>query len=137
MRHRGSSGPMCGPSGAKQGRRRSCAQVADHPAQSRGPSAPPQRAPPGGTPLVICAAQIGDNTVVQSFSSCFSPNKLNTLSLPISSHLINPTPQHHHEGFLLLVLHRLIQQGLPSLDYSALIEDILLPSCCCPPPLIQ
>jgi hypothetical protein len=61
LRHRGSSDPMRGPSGATQGRRRSCAQVADHPAQSRGPSAPLQRATPGDTPLVIGAAQIGVN----------------------------------------------------------------------------
>jgi hypothetical protein len=52
-----------GLSGAKQGRRRSCAQVVDRPAQSHGPSVPPQWAPPGGTPRVIGAAQIGANTL--------------------------------------------------------------------------
>jgi hypothetical protein len=31
--------------------------------RSHGPSAPPQRAPPGGTPLVIGTAQIGANTL--------------------------------------------------------------------------
>jgi hypothetical protein len=63
MHHRGPSGPVRGSSGATQGRRRSCAQVADHPTQSGGPSVPPQRAPPGGTTLVIGAAQIGVNTL--------------------------------------------------------------------------
>jgi hypothetical protein len=59
--HHGSSGPVRGPSGATQGRRRSCIQVTDRPGQSHGPSAPPQWTPPDGTPLVIGAAQIGVN----------------------------------------------------------------------------
>jgi hypothetical protein len=53
LRHRGPFDPMCGPSGVKQGRRRSCAQAADRPAQSHGPSAPSQRAPSDDTSLVI------------------------------------------------------------------------------------
>jgi hypothetical protein len=62
MRHRGPSGPVRRSSGAKQGRRRSCAQVTDRPTQSR-ISAQPQRAPSGGTPLVIDVVQIGANTL--------------------------------------------------------------------------
>jgi hypothetical protein len=62
LRHRGPSDSERGPFCATQGRRRSCVQVVDRPAQSRGPFASPQRAPPGGTPLVIGAAQIGANT---------------------------------------------------------------------------
>jgi hypothetical protein len=39
----------------------SCTQVVDRSAQSRGPSAPPQRAPPDNTPLVIGVVQISAN----------------------------------------------------------------------------
>jgi hypothetical protein len=45
----------------RQGRRHSCAYVVDRSVQSRGPSVPPQRAPLGGTPLVISVAQIDAN----------------------------------------------------------------------------
>jgi hypothetical protein len=57
LRHRGPPGLERIPSGATQGRRRSCAQVVDCPAQSRGPSAGPS-----STPLVI-GAHIGANTL--------------------------------------------------------------------------
>ena len=63
MRHHGPSGPVRGPSGAMEGRHHSCAQVVDRPTQSHGPSVPPSRAPPGGTPLVIGNGQIGTNNI--------------------------------------------------------------------------
>jgi hypothetical protein len=52
-----------GQSGATQGRHCSCVQVTDRPTHRRGSSAPPQREPPDGTPLVIGATQIGVNTL--------------------------------------------------------------------------
>jgi hypothetical protein len=63
LRHCGPSDPVHGPSGATQGRRRSGAQVASRPTKSHRPSASPQRAPPGETPLVIGVAQIDANTL--------------------------------------------------------------------------
>jgi hypothetical protein len=50
LRHRGPFDPERGPSRHTAGRRRSCVQVADRPAQRRGPSTPPQKALSGGTP---------------------------------------------------------------------------------------
>lgn len=55
MRLRGPSNTEHSPSGATQGRRHFYAQVTDRSAQSHRLSVPPQRAPPGGTPLVIGA----------------------------------------------------------------------------------
>jgi hypothetical protein len=76
LRHRGPSGPRCGPSGVAPGRRRSFAQVTDRSAQSRGTPAPSQRAPPGGTPLVIGAAQIGGNTLFWRLQPCTIVDRL-------------------------------------------------------------
>jgi hypothetical protein len=62
LRHRGPFDPEREPSGHTTGRRRSCAQVADRPAQRRGVSTPPQKALSGGTPVVI-GAYIGANAL--------------------------------------------------------------------------